>query len=59
MRLGKHGAGEERTCSKAGDEKGKSPCVSRVEPHTGQVLGGRLESRAGAGSAMVPTWTSS
>lgn len=32
MRLGKHGAGEERICSKAGDEKGKSPCVSRVEP---------------------------
>lgn len=37
MRLGKHGVGEEITCSKAGDEKGKSPCVSCVEPHTGQV----------------------
>lgn len=59
MRLGKHGAGEERICSKAGDEKGKSPCVSRVEPHTGQVLGGWLESWAEDGSAMVPTWTSS
>lgn len=37
MRLGKHGAGEERICSKAGDEKGKSPCVSHIEPHAGQV----------------------
>lgn len=37
MRLGKHGAGEEGTCLKAGDEKGKLPCVSRIELHTGQV----------------------